>query len=119
MLNKGELSRPLLLKHPSRNARSCLLDPMASLVQVSYRAQAAPPHISVDLMDPEGTTRAFSSLDKATDLVFAAYVVNQQANWTPDLHAKGTPPCGEWEWQRAPWRSWLGLRSPGARGGMR
>src|SRR5580704_16813188 len=32
---KGELSCPLLLKHTSRNARSCLLDPMASLVLVS------------------------------------------------------------------------------------
>src|SRR5258708_293582 len=32
------------------------------------------PHISIDLMDREGTTRAFSSLDKVTDLVFAAYV---------------------------------------------
>src|ERR1700688_3469392 len=32
---KGELSCPLLLKHPSRNARSCLLDRTASLVQVS------------------------------------------------------------------------------------
>src|SRR5260221_13053207 len=40
----------------------------------TYRAQAAPPHISVDLMDREGTTKAFSSLDKVTDLVFAAYV---------------------------------------------
>src|ERR1700676_1371977 len=40
----------------------------------AYRAQAAPPHISIDLMDREGTTRAFSSLDKVTDLVFAAYV---------------------------------------------
>ena len=40
----------------------------------TYRAQAAPPHISVDLMDREGTTQAFSSLDKVTDLVFAAYV---------------------------------------------
>src|SRR5260370_24864849 len=40
----------------------------------TYRAQAAPPHISADLMDREGTTKAFSSLDKATDLVFAAYV---------------------------------------------
>src|SRR5258707_701893 len=39
-----------------------------------YRAQAAPPHISVDLMDREGTTKAFSSLDEVTDLVFAAYV---------------------------------------------
>jgi len=40
----------------------------------TYRAQAAPPHLSVDLMDREGTTNAFSSLDKVTDLVFAAYV---------------------------------------------
>src|SRR3984893_10665831 len=39
-----------------------------------YRAQAAPPHVSVDLMDREGTTRVISSLDKVTDLVFAAYV---------------------------------------------
>lgn len=39
-----------------------------------YRAQAAPPHISVDLMDREGTTKALSSLNKVTDLVFAAYV---------------------------------------------
>jgi hypothetical protein len=41
-----------------------------------YRAQAAPPHISVDLMDREGATKAFSSLAKVTDLVFAAYVEN-------------------------------------------
>jgi hypothetical protein len=40
----------------------------------AYRAQAAPPHINVDLLDREGTTRAFSSLNKVTDLVFAAYV---------------------------------------------
>jgi nucleoside-diphosphate-sugar epimerase len=40
----------------------------------TYRAQAAPPHVSVDLMDREGTTKAFSTLDKVTDLVFAAYV---------------------------------------------
>ena len=40
----------------------------------TYRAQAAPPHVSVDLMDREGTTKAFSALDKVTDLVFAAYV---------------------------------------------
>jgi len=40
----------------------------------TYRAQAAPSHISVDLMDREGTTKAFSSLNKVTDLVFAAYV---------------------------------------------
>src|SRR4030088_3013086 len=40
----------------------------------TYRAQATPSHISLDLMDREGTTKAFSSLDKVTDLVFAAYV---------------------------------------------
>ena len=40
----------------------------------TYRTQAAPPHISVDLMDREGTTKAFSSLNKVTDLVFAAYI---------------------------------------------
>src|ERR1700730_16176724 len=40
----------------------------------TYRAPAAPPHISVDLLDREGTTKAFLSLDKVTDLVFAAYV---------------------------------------------
>jgi nucleoside-diphosphate-sugar epimerase len=40
----------------------------------TYRAQAAPSHVSVDLMDREGTTKAFSSLNTVTDLVFAAYV---------------------------------------------
>src|SRR5258708_7832317 len=40
----------------------------------TYRARAAPPHVSVDLMDREGTTKAFSPLDRVTDLVFAAYV---------------------------------------------
>jgi nucleoside-diphosphate-sugar epimerase len=40
----------------------------------AYRAQSAPPHSSVDLMDREGTKNAFSSLDVVTDLVFAAYV---------------------------------------------
>src|SRR3981189_426832 len=40
----------------------------------TYRAQSAPPHISVDLMDRKGTKNAFSSLDQVTDLVFAAYV---------------------------------------------
>jgi hypothetical protein len=38
----------------------------------AYRAQPAPPHIRVDLMDREGTKNAFSSLDVVTDLVFAA-----------------------------------------------
>src|SRR6202790_3618765 len=40
----------------------------------TYRAQAAPTHVSVDLMDRESTTKAFSKLDTVTDLVFAAYV---------------------------------------------
>jgi nucleoside-diphosphate-sugar epimerase len=40
----------------------------------AYRAQSAPPHISVDLMDREGTKNAFSSLREVTDLIFAAYV---------------------------------------------
>ena len=40
----------------------------------TYREQDAPPHISVDLMDREGTTKAFSSLNKVSDLVFAAYI---------------------------------------------
>src|SRR5277367_6167125 len=40
----------------------------------TYRARAAPRHVSVDLMDREGTTKAYSSLDEVTDLVFAAYV---------------------------------------------
>jgi nucleoside-diphosphate-sugar epimerase len=39
-----------------------------------YRAHAAPLHVGVDLLDREGTAKVFSSLDKVTDLVFAAYV---------------------------------------------
>src|ERR1700732_295027 len=38
----------------------------------AYRAQAAPPHIRVDLMARESTTNAFSSLDNVTDLVSAS-----------------------------------------------
>src|SRR6201993_2484467 len=40
----------------------------------THRAEAAPAHITVDLLDRESTTKAFSSLDNVTDLVFAAYV---------------------------------------------
>src|ERR1700689_5333920 len=40
----------------------------------TYRPQAAPPHVTVDLMARQGTTKAFSSLNEVTDLVFAAYV---------------------------------------------
>jgi hypothetical protein len=35
----------------------------------TYRNQTAPRHISVDLMDREGTIKAFSNLDTVTDLV--------------------------------------------------
>src|SRR5260370_13078939 len=54
----------------------------------TYRAQAAPPHISVDLMDIEGTTKAFSSLDKVTDLVFAAYVEKSTTAETVEPNAR-------------------------------
>ena len=54
----------------------------------TYRAQAAPPHISVDLMDREGTTDAFSSLDKVTDLVFAAYVEKSTMAETVEPNAR-------------------------------
>jgi nucleoside-diphosphate-sugar epimerase len=40
----------------------------------AYRTQTPPRHIGVDLMDREGTIRAFSNLDTVTDLVYAAYV---------------------------------------------
>src|ERR1700727_2673644 len=50
------------------------ITPAARRPVPTYRTQAAPPHISVDLLDREGTTKAFSSLDKVTDLIFAAYV---------------------------------------------
>jgi nucleoside-diphosphate-sugar epimerase len=40
----------------------------------TYRTQTPPRHISVDLMDREGTIKDFSSLDTVTDLVYAAYV---------------------------------------------
>jgi nucleoside-diphosphate-sugar epimerase len=40
----------------------------------TYRTQTPPRHISVDLMDREGTIKAFSNLDTVTDLIFAAYV---------------------------------------------
>jgi nucleoside-diphosphate-sugar epimerase len=54
----------------------------------TYRAQSAPPHISVDLMDREGTTKAFSSLDKVTDLVFAAYVEKPTVAETVEPNAR-------------------------------
>src|SRR5258708_9612429 len=53
-----------------------------------YRAQAAPSHISVDLLDREGTINPFSSLDKVTDLVFAAYVEKPTMAETVEPNAK-------------------------------
>src|SRR5260370_24738778 len=50
------------------------ITPAASRPVPTYRAYAASAHVNVDLMDREGTTKAFSSLGKVTDLVFAAYV---------------------------------------------
>jgi nucleoside-diphosphate-sugar epimerase len=40
----------------------------------TFRNQAPPRHISVELMDREGTIKAFSNLDTVTDLVYAAFV---------------------------------------------
>ncbi len=40
----------------------------------TYRTQAPPRHINVDLIDREGTIKAFANLDTVTDLVYAAYV---------------------------------------------
>src|SRR5271155_3642263 len=40
----------------------------------TYRPNTAYRHISVDLMDREGTIETFSQLSSVTDLVFAAYV---------------------------------------------
>src|SRR6202167_1643680 len=40
----------------------------------TYRPNSAARHIAVDLMDRDGTIKAFSELDSVTDLVYAAYV---------------------------------------------
>jgi hypothetical protein len=40
----------------------------------TYRTQVPPRHINVDLMDREGTIKAFANLDTVTDLAYAAYV---------------------------------------------
>src|SRR5258708_3704951 len=40
----------------------------------NYRPDSADRHITVDLMDHEGTIKTFSELDSVTDLVYAAYV---------------------------------------------
>src|SRR6202795_2890804 len=54
----------------------------------THRAQAAPPHPRLALMAREGTTRAFSSLDKVTDLVFAAYVEKSTMAETVEPNAR-------------------------------
>ncbi|WP_297725527.1 hypothetical protein [Mycobacterium sp.] len=64
----------LVLSTPSRTTRSGGVTTAAGRPAPAYRAQSAPPHISVDLMDREGTKNAFSSLGEVTDLVSAAYV---------------------------------------------
>ena len=46
------------------------------------------PHISVDLMDREGTKDAFSVLDEVTDLVFAAYVEKRTMAETVEPNAR-------------------------------
>src|SRR5260370_18688244 len=53
-----------------------------------YRAHAAPPHVGVDLLDRECTAKVFSSLDKVTDLVFAAYVERPTMAETVDPNAR-------------------------------
>jgi hypothetical protein len=46
----------------------------------TYRAEAAPPHISVDLMDREGTTKAFSSLDKLRP-IWSSLLTSRNPRW--------------------------------------
>src|ERR1700731_1313245 len=53
-----------------------------------YRGHAAPPHVGVDLLDREGTAKVFSSLDKVTDLVFAAYVEKSTMAETVEPNAR-------------------------------
>src|SRR6201984_3571894 len=54
----------------------------------TYRAQAAATAISVYLLDPQSTTKAFSSLDNVTDLVFAAYVEKPTMAETAEPNAR-------------------------------
>jgi nucleoside-diphosphate-sugar epimerase len=54
----------------------------------TYRAHTAPPHVSVDLLDREGTTKAFASLDRVTDLVFAAYLEKPTMAQTVEPNAR-------------------------------
>src|SRR5271156_3870871 len=54
----------------------------------AYRTQAAPAHLSIDLLDRAATTKSFSSLDQVTDLVFAAYVEKPTMAETVEPNAK-------------------------------
>jgi nucleoside-diphosphate-sugar epimerase len=54
----------------------------------TYRLETAPRHIAVDLMDREGTIKAFGGLDAVTDLVFAAYVEKPTMAETVEPNAK-------------------------------
>ena len=54
----------------------------------TYRTQTPPRHISVDLMDREGTINAFSNLDTVTDLVYAAYVEKSTMAETVEPNAR-------------------------------
>src|SRR5580692_4014935 len=54
----------------------------------TYRTQTAPRHVSVDLMNREGTIKAFSNLDTVTDLVYAAYVEKPTMAETVEANAQ-------------------------------
>ncbi len=54
----------------------------------TYRTQTRTRHISVDLMDREGTIKAFSNPDTVTDLVFAAYVEKATMAQTVEPNAR-------------------------------
>lgn len=45
----------------------------------AYRAQSAPPHIRVDLMDGEGTKNAFSSLGEVT--IWSSLPTSRNPRW--------------------------------------
>jgi nucleoside-diphosphate-sugar epimerase len=54
----------------------------------AYRASTALRHIDVDLLDREGTIKAFSVLNTVTDLVYAAYVEKPTMAQTVEPNAK-------------------------------
>jgi nucleoside-diphosphate-sugar epimerase len=54
----------------------------------THRAPSALRHISVDLLDRDGTINAFSGLSTVTDLVYAAYVEKPTMAETVEPNAK-------------------------------